>query len=172
MTTVDIAQIIAAYAQAAATIIAAGAFYYLAKQVRGGARADDLKALVDFYQRAEDVEARLLREQDEARRQPVRYELLNFLEISSRAYLHRLYGKASSEIVRDKLIDSLATVFDNAEMQEIMKAGVTSPSSFSEIMNFHRKHRREIDGLIEARKAAITPTHTEDVNQFGPAPAV
>jgi hypothetical protein len=155
MTPADVAQIVA-------TLISAAALAYLAKQVRLGARAEDLRSLYDFYQRAEDVEARLLREQDEARRQSVRYELLNFLEISSRAYLHHLYGKASSEIVRDKLIDSLATVFDNAEMQEIMKAGVTSPSSFSEIMNFHRKHRREIDGLIEARKAAIAPTGTEE----------
>ena len=148
---------VAAIAQVAATVVAAGAFVYLAKQVRGGNRAEDLRSLYDFYQRAEDVEARLHREPEGPAALRVRYELLNFLEVSAEAYLRNLYGRVSSGIVCDKLIDSIAFVWADAPMRGIIQSGVTSDSTFSGIVEFYRLHRRKIDALVEARRATAIP---------------
>jgi hypothetical protein len=79
------------------------------------------------------------------------YEFLNFLETTAAAYRRRLFGRASHEIARDKLVDSLATIWTMPEMIPIIEAGVTSGTTFLEIRRFITKNRKAIVGLVAAK---------------------
>ncbi len=147
----NIAQVVAAGAQVVATIASVAGLVFVGRQIRDANKTSDLRALYDFAARAEAIEARLNEAPDDRVRTRVVYELLNFLEVTAAAYRRRLFGKASHEIARDKLIDSLAVIWTTPEMLPIIEAGVTSSTAFMEICAFISENREAIDGLVAAK---------------------
>jgi hypothetical protein len=143
---------------AAVTGLAAVAgLFFTGFQIRQTRRATDLRTLQDFAREARDRE-QALAVGDESERTRAFNDYLNFLEIYAAAHNRNLFGRASRDIVRDKLIDVLGMLDAEKHVHPTVEQAVMSESSLTELRRFLDRHataiRRSRTSYIESRDRA------------------
>lgn len=149
-------------AQLMAAFCAVGGLGLTALTISRSRRTADLQALQKFSDDANNREAALAKASTDADRHHAFNELMNFLELYSCAYNDGLIaGRASTKIVRLKLIDSFIEL-DAAKLwhPHIGKA-IDRTSTFIEFANFIASNRPE----VEKRKAEKMRTLTSGVRE-------
>ena len=144
-------------AQFFAAFCAAGGLVLTALTVSRSRRTADLQALQKFSDDANEREAALHNAGDDASRHHAFNELMNFLELYACAYNDGLIvGRASTKMVRLKLIDSFIEL-DAAKLwhPHIGKA-VDRTTTFIEFANFIASNRPEVERRKAEKMRALT----------------
>ena len=122
---------------------------FAAYQLRLGRRIAVLQALQEFFKTISERE-RAFASASEGDRENAFVDFLNALELYAAAYIKRLITGVSRELVRDKLIDSLALIENAPHWHEKIEEAVTSEPTFKYLKAFLTKYR----SIVSARQAA------------------
>jgi hypothetical protein len=123
-------------------------------QVRATRKTSDFQNLLEFDRRAAEREHALLCADTEATKKQAFFEFTNFLETHAAALNANLLPPTSRQIVREKLIDSIALITEEPSWHPTLFDGVTSSTVFAELVKFMRREKRAIDSLVKARAAS------------------
>ena len=144
---------LAAIGQLAAAVVAFLGLGFVGLQIRAAQKTADFQTLQEFDRRAAVREHALLRAETEAAKKQALYELANFLEMHAAALNDGLLPKTSRKFIKHKLIDSIAVITEEPSTHQTLLDGVTSPTTFAELVKFMHREKREIDALVKARAA-------------------
>lgn len=144
---------LAAIGQLAAAAVGLIGLVFVGVQVRATRKTSDFQNLLEFDRRAAEREDALLRAETEATKKQAFFEFLNFLETHAAALNAKLLPGKSRQLIREKLINSIAVITEEPPWHQTLFDGVTSPTAFAELAKFMRREKGAIDSLVKARAA-------------------
>jgi hypothetical protein len=145
---------LAAIGQLAAAAAALIGLIFVGLEVRATRKTSDFHNLLEFDRRAAEREHALLRAENEATKKQAFFEFMNFLETHAAALNAKLLPRKSRQLVREKLVDSIAVITEEPSWHQTIVDGITSPTAFAELRKFMGREKRAIDNLVKARAAA------------------
>jgi hypothetical protein len=151
---VEVAQVTSGIVAACGLMLTACGLGVTAWQMRRTRLVADLQALQKFSESANNQETALAdaRKKDDTARSHAFNELLNFLELYACAYNHGLIiGPGSKKIIRHKLEDSYIELDHAKEWHPQIAKALDRSTTFAELSEFIRRHRKEIDQRIAER---------------------
>lgn len=131
----------------ASAIIAFFGLFGIAWQISLGRRGADLQALQTFLRDAKEHENALIQAKGSAKDQAF-VEYLNFLETYSAAVNDRLFPPVTRKHAIDRIIGAVVMIGEMPEWHDKIDKAITSSTTFDELRDFIKKHRR----IIEAKK--------------------
>ncbi|WP_439529200.1 hypothetical protein [Pannonibacter sp.] len=148
-------------ATVAATILAAFGLICSARSGMLQARSNDLNSLLQVTNQLREAEARLL----ECESNSIKYSAefvnyLNLLETFATAVNGKLFGKATLKIARSRLVNDIAILMADAGSRAEIEKAVTSSSTFRELVQFEKKHRRQVE-LVKKCIQDLTDSNAE-----------
>jgi hypothetical protein len=128
------------------SLLAFGGLVFAAAQIRQARRTAALQALQEFIRSGNERERAILNAtaSTPAEQHHAFVELLNFLEMYAAAENGKLLVGIAKELVRDKLLDSLAIIDAQARWREVMEKAVITDVNFSHLARFIAAHRDEL----------------------------
>lgn len=145
---------LAAIGQLGAAAAALIGLVFVGLEVRATRKTSDFHNLLEFDRRAAKREDALLCAETEATKKQAFFEFVNFLETHAAGLNAKLLPRKSRQLIREKLIDSIAVITEKPSWHQTIADGVTSPTAFAELRKFMRREKRAIDNLVRARAAS------------------
>lgn len=137
--------IVAAIGQAASAGIAAITLPLIFWQVREARKAADLQSLETFFANTLERESAFVRATNQDEKLQAFTEYLNFLECQAAALNGGILPKVSRELVRDKVVDSLALIEAQKAWHTELEKAILTPNTFTNLTKFIRRHRKAIN---------------------------
>lgn len=142
------------YVPTAAFVVSICSLLFTAVSFRGTKRSGDLTSLIKFVETLQAAEKAFMSESNDSEKDDRFIELINILEAYCAAYNANLLQRKTKELVRDKIIDSVALInrypiwllkFSDA------KIGDTSLSELARFEKSHQKKIRTLAGMLALR---------------------
>ncbi|MGJ0507169.1 MAG: hypothetical protein ACR652_08535 [Methylocystis sp.] len=150
----DLASAIGQCVGAAAAVLGLG---FIGWQVKEARKTSDIQSLQAFLRDTKEHEHALLEAKTVEAKDQSFIELLNFLEAYAAAINGGLFPKITRDIVREKLIDSIAVITESDAWHVKLAEAVTSESTFQCLRQFMRKEKAAINAVISARASLTRP---------------
>lgn len=148
----DLASAIGQCVGAAAAILGLG---FIGWQVREARKTSDIQSLQAFLRDTKEHEHALLEAKTADAKDQAFIEFLNFLEAYAAAINGGLFSKITRDIVREKLIDSIAVITESEAWHAKLVEAVTSETTFQCLRQFAGKEKVAIKAVVSAR-ASLT----------------
>lgn len=138
----------------AATASAVSAFLsFCALLVTGRIAAKQGKVIefnnaIDLVKQLGEAERRVKAANDEDKESTFR-DLLNLLETLAMLYLKTRITKAARDYTKKYLVEAIAWIEVDDAMRAMIEQSFTGMDTFADLAQFRKRHRKEIDGLVQ-----------------------
>jgi hypothetical protein len=137
-------QVAAQWAPVIGLFVSALAVGFAGVQMRQARKTAVLQVLQEFFKQVTERERALRSATDEVEHRWAFVEYLNFLELYAAVCNRRVVRSVAKEMIRDKLIDSIAVIERTPEIHVEIEMAVTTAPTFKHLRRFYRANRNEI----------------------------